>query len=134
MSVSDDAFATLSPEDLARFKPMNGYVLILRDDRPQTHGRIFLPTKGMNANRYEVTTGVVVRTGGLKLAEKPVSESYGRRTTSKGTRIALTVREGDRVAINRFAGHDIRCAGQNYLIATEDDILAVIGDAELRAA
>ena len=42
-----------------------------------------------------------------------------------GTRVALTVKEGDRVIFSSYAGDDIKIGDEEYLLLRESDILAV---------
>ncbi|TCS93290.1 co-chaperone GroES [Hazenella coriacea] len=44
-----------------------------------------------------------------------------------GDRIALEVKEGDRVIFSKYAGTEVKYEGKEYLILRESDILAVIG-------
>ena len=44
---------------------------------------------------------------------------------SDGTRVALTVKEGDRVIFSSYAGDDIKVGDEEYLLLRESDILAV---------
>ncbi|MFK7819891.1 MAG: co-chaperone GroES [Planctomycetaceae bacterium] len=42
----------------------------------------------------------------------------------KGERVALTVKEGDRVIFSSYAGDDISIGDEDYLLLRESDILA----------
>ena len=42
-----------------------------------------------------------------------------------GTRVALTVKEGDRVIFSSYAGDEIKVGDEEYLLLRESDILAV---------
>ncbi|MCK4909179.1 MAG: co-chaperone GroES [Planctomycetes bacterium] len=48
------------------------------------------------------------------------------RLTEDGQRQKLTVKKGDRVLFTNYAGNEIKVGGQEYLIMTEDDVLAVV--------
>ena len=43
-----------------------------------------------------------------------------------GKRAAFQVKEGDRVLFTSYAGSEVNIDGEEYLIMTEDDILAVV--------
>ena len=43
-----------------------------------------------------------------------------------GQRIALEVKEGDKVIFSKYAGTEVKVDGQDYLILSERDILAII--------
>ena len=42
-----------------------------------------------------------------------------------GTRVALTVKEGDRVIFSSYAGDEIKVGDEEYLLLRKSDILAV---------
>ena len=42
-----------------------------------------------------------------------------------GTRVPLTVKEGDRVIFSSFAGDEIKVEDEEYLLLRESDILAI---------
>ena len=52
-----------------------------------------------------------------------VGEGY---TKGDGTKVALTVKEGDIVLYGKYAGQELNYKGQDYLIMREDDILVVL--------
>jgi chaperonin GroES len=47
--------------------------------------------------------------------------------TSDGTRIPLSVKEGDQVIFSSYAGDEITIGDEDYLLLRESDILAVCG-------
>ena len=75
-----------------------------------------------------------VTKGGIMLPdsakEKPkqgkvLSLGEGKRLEN-GKRAAFQVKEGDRVLFTSYAGSEVTLDGEEYLIMTEDDILAVV--------
>ena len=50
-----------------------------------------------------------------------VGEGYVRRD---GTKVALTVKAGDRVLFSSYAGDEIKVGDETYLLLRESDILA----------
>ena len=56
---------------------------------------------------------------------KVLSRGDGKRLDS-GKRAAFQVKEGDRVLFSSYAGSEVNIDGEEYLIMTEDDILAVV--------
>ncbi len=44
-----------------------------------------------------------------------------------GKRAAFQVKVGDRVLFTSYAGNEVNVEGKEYLVMTEDDILAVVG-------
>jgi chaperonin GroES len=61
--------------------------------------------------------------------EKPQTArvvAVGRgRVTEKGDVVPLDVKPGDYVLIGKYAGTDIKLAGQDYLILREEEVLGV---------
>ena len=56
---------------------------------------------------------------------KVLSRGDGKRLDS-GKRAAFQVKEGDRVLFTSYAGNEVTVDGEEYLIMSEDDILAVV--------
>jgi chaperonin GroES len=62
--------------------------------------------------------------------EKPqegevIAAGAGKKLDS-GDRVALDVKEGDRVLFGKYAGTEVKLDDEEYLIMREDDILGVI--------
>lgn len=53
--------------------------------------------------------------------------AVGNGVWKEGQRVALEVKEGDRVLFSKYAGTEIKFEGKEYLIMKESDIHAVIG-------
>jgi chaperonin GroES len=76
----------------------------------------------------EKTAGGIVLPDSAK--EKPrqgkvLSLGEGKRLEN-GQRAAFQVKVGDRVLFSSYSGHEITVEGKEYLIMTEDDVLAVL--------
>ena len=108
-----ETFVDLDEQALESLHPINGMVLLEREPEDERHGAIVLMPKKDDARRFEASWCRVIRTG------------TPARTERSGREIAYTVREGDRVIVTRFAGHDLRVGGKLYVMAQEPDILAV---------
>ena len=50
------------------------------------------------------------------------------KVNDKGEVTALAVKEGDRVLFGKYAGTEIKIAGEDLLILREDDVLAIINN------
>jgi chaperonin GroES len=48
------------------------------------------------------------------------------RINDKGDRVALEVKQGDRILFGKYSGTEVTVAGDNLLIMRESDILAVL--------
>lgn len=53
--------------------------------------------------------------------------AVGNGVWRDGQRVAVEVKEGDRVLFSKYAGTEIKFDGKEYLIMKESDIHAVIG-------
>ena len=61
--------------------------------------------------------------------EKPMQGdvvSVGPGRYENGTKVDMTVREGDAVLYGKYAGTEITLDGEDYLIVRESDILGVV--------
>ena len=76
----------------------------------------------------EKTAGGIIIPDSAK--EKPqqgrvVAAGPGKRD-DKGNLIALEVQKGDRVLFSKYSGSDVKLDGDDYLIISEDDVLAIL--------
>ncbi|AOZ92295.1 co-chaperone GroES [Paenibacillus crassostreae] len=53
--------------------------------------------------------------------------AVGSGAVKDGARVALEVKEGDRVLFSKYAGTEIKYEGKEYLIMKESDIHAILG-------
>jgi chaperonin GroES len=95
----------------ASVRPLHDKILVKRDEaETKTSSGIFLP----ETSKDKPKTGIIEAVGD------------GALNTETGARIPLTVRKGDRVIFSSYAGTEVKLDGQELLIMSEDDILAVI--------
>lgn len=93
-----------------KIRPLNDRLLVKRlEEEAKTAGGIIIP----DSAKEKPAEGQVMAVGPGKL-------------TDKGDRIALQVKEGDRVLFSKYGGTDVKLEGEDYLIMREDDILGVI--------
>ncbi len=91
-------------------KPINDKVLVKRlEAESKTAGGIVLPDNAKEKPRE----GKVVAVGNGRLLKN-------------GERSAFQVAKGDRIIFSSYAGTEIKVAGEEYLILSEDDVLAVV--------
>jgi chaperonin GroES len=78
--------------------------------------------------REEVTKSGIVLPDTAK--EKPQEGKVVAIGTGKlldnGQRIAVDVKEGDKVIFSKYAGTEVKIDGQDYLILSEKDVLAIV--------
>jgi chaperonin GroES len=92
-------------------RPLHDKVLVQRDEAESiTESGIYLPESAKDTPK----SGVVLAVGD------------GAINTDTGERIPLTVKKGDRVIFSSYAGTEIKLEGDEVLIMSESDILAVV--------
>ena len=95
-----------------KVKPLNDRVLVKRIEEVQvTKGGILIP----DTAKEKPIEGKVIAVGPGKMSDA-------------GVRMALQLKEGDRVLFGKYAGTEIKMEGEEYLMMREEDILAVLGD------
>jgi len=93
-------------------KPLSDHILIepIKQEE-KTRGGILLPE---TADKEKSEQGKVIAVG-------------PGRITEDGKLIAMGVKEGDMVIFAKYGPNEIKVEDKEYLIAKEDDILAIIG-------
>jgi chaperonin GroES len=90
--------------------PLNDKVVVKRlEAEDKTAGGILLP----DTAKEKPKQGKVLSVGDGRLLDN-------------GKRAAFQVKEGDRVLFTSYAGNEVTVDGEEYLIMSEDDILAVL--------
>lgn len=90
--------------------PLNDKIVVKRlEAEEKTAGGIVLP----DSAKEKPKQGKVLSVGEGKLLDS-------------GKRAAFQVREGDRVLFTSYAGTEVNIDGEEYLIMTEEDVLAVV--------
>jgi chaperonin GroES len=90
--------------------PLNDKIVVKRlEAEEKTAGGIVLP----DTAKEKPKQGVIQSLGGGKLLEN-------------GKRAAFQVKAGDRVLFTSYGGSEVTVDGEELLVMTEDDILAVI--------
>lgn len=90
--------------------PLGDRILVKRTEADaKTKGGIILPDSAKEKPRE----GTVVNIGAGKLLDS-------------GERAAMTVKPKDRVLFSSYAGSEVKIDGNEFVILTEDEVLAVI--------
>lgn len=90
--------------------PLNDKIVVERLEADEkTAGGIILP----DTAKEKPKQGKVISLGDGKLLDD-------------GKRAAFQVKSGDRVLFSSYAGNEVTVDGKEYLIMTEDDVLAVV--------
>lgn len=95
---------------MPKIKPLSGHVLLepLREEKKR--GGIILP-ETVEKERSEKGKVVAVGAG---------------RLDKDGKRVPLEVKKGDVVIFTKYGPNEVKVGDKEYLIAKEDDILAII--------
>ncbi|MFN9992308.1 MAG: co-chaperone GroES [Phycisphaerales bacterium] len=92
-------------------RPLGDKILVKRDEaQGKTESGIILP----ESSKDKPKTGVVQAVG------------TGNINTETGSRIPLSLKAGDKVIFSSYAGTEVKLDGEELLIMTEEDVLAVI--------
>jgi chaperonin GroES len=93
-----------------KIKPLNDRVIVKRvEEEQKTAGGIIIP----DTAKEKPQEGEVVAVG------------PGKRDDD-GKRIALEVKEGDRILFGKYAGTEIKIDGEEHIFMREDDILGIL--------
>jgi chaperonin GroES len=92
-------------------RPLHDKVLVRRDEASgKTDSGIYLP----ESSKDKPKTGIIEAVGD------------GELNTTTGERTPLTVKAGDRVIFSSYSGTEVKIDGEELLIMSESEILAVI--------
>jgi chaperonin GroES len=77
--------------------------------------------------KEEVRGGIIIPDTAKEKPQrgKIVSVGQGKRLEN-GSRAPMTLREGNQVLFTKYGGNDVKIGDQEYLILSEDEILAII--------
>ena len=93
-----------------KFRPLHDRVLVRRvEQNEKTAGGIIIP----DTAKEKPTEGKVLAAGPGKRDEK-------------GNLIAMDVKKGDRVLFSKYSGSEATLDGEETLIISEDDVLAIL--------
>lgn len=93
-----------------KLQPLNDKIVVKREEaEDKTAGGLYLPSAAQEKPRQ----GKVVALGAGKYLDG-------------GKRAKFQVKEGDRVLFSSYAGSEVTVDDVEYLVMTEDDILAVV--------
>lgn len=92
-------------------RPLHDKIIVRRDEAESvTTSGIFLP----ESSKDRPKTGVVEAVGD------------GALNTETGKRIPLELKKGDRIIFSSYSGTEVKLDGEELLIMTESDVLAIL--------
>ncbi|MFF2886622.1 MULTISPECIES: co-chaperone GroES [Paenibacillus] len=77
------------------------------------------------AKEETTASGIVLPDTAKEKPQEGKVVAVGSGTLKDGVRVALEVKEGDRVLFSKYAGTEIKYEGKEYLIMKESDIHAI---------
>jgi len=93
-----------------KLRPLHDRILVQRfPEEEKTKGGIIIP----DSAKEKPAEGKVVAVGNGKLDDS-------------GKRVALELKEGDKILFSKYGGTDVKIDGEDYLIMREDDVLGII--------
>lgn len=96
-----------------KFKPLKDNVLLqVLEAESKTSGGLFLP----DTAKEKPQQGKVIEVGS------------GKRLKKGGDIVPMSVKKGDKVLFSKYAGNEVKINGEEYLIVSEKDILAILED------
>jgi chaperonin GroES len=91
-------------------KPIRDRIVIrVLESETQTKSGIFIPDAAVE----KPSTGTVLATG-------------SGRVTEDGVVVPMAIKIGDCVMFGKHAGQPVKADGKEYLILTEDDVMAIV--------
>ncbi len=91
-----------------RFVPLYDRILVRRATTETTRGGLFIPAIGQEKQQE----GIVVEAGPGRIY--------------KGVREPLTVKRGDRVVFGKYAGSEVKHAGEEMLLLKEEEVHGIL--------
>ena len=93
-----------------KVRPLGDKILVKRlEAEEKTASGIYLPEKA----KEKPQQAKVIRVG-------------DGRSLENGERAPFTVKEGDTIIIGKWGGTEIKVEGEDYLVMSEDEVLAVV--------
>ena len=74
----------------------------------------------------KTSSGLFIPDTAKEKPQKGTVVAVGQGRYENGTKIDMTVKEGDTVLYGKYAGTEITLDGEEYLIMREDEVLAVL--------
>ena len=92
------------------------------------HDRIIV--KRIEEGEQKIGGIIVPDTAKEKPQQGKVIAAGSGKTKDDGKRIPLDVKAGDTILFGKYSGQEIKLDGEEYLIMREDEVLAVLDDAD----
>lgn len=98
-------------------KPLHDRILVKRiESKEEVRGGIVIP----DTAKEKPQEGEVVAVGDGKVLDS-------------GTKLGMSVKEGDRILFGKYSGTEVKIEGTEYLIMREDEVLGVLQGQAVKA-
>lgn len=98
-------------------KPLHDRVLVKRiETKEEVRGGIVIP----DTAKEKPQEGEVVAVGDGKVLDN-------------GTKVAMSVKKGDRILFGKYSGTEVKLDGTEYLIMREDEVLGILQGKAVKA-
>lgn len=71
-------------------------------------------------------SGIILPDSAKEKPQEAIVLAVGQGKGPDGEEVAMQVKEGDRVIFSKYAGTEVKFEGKEYIIAKQDDIIAVV--------
>lgn len=71
-------------------------------------------------------SGIILSSGSQEKPQIAEVIAVGPGRTEDGKKIEMTIKVGDKVITSKYSGTEIKYEGQEYIIAKESDVLAIV--------
>lgn len=100
----------ITGRDIMKIKPLGERIVVkVIESEERTKGGILLP----DTAKEKPQMGKVLAVG-------------SGRVLDNGQKVALEVKEGDKVLYAKYAGTEVKLDGEEYMVLKENDILAIV--------
>ena len=96
-------------------RPLHDRIVVQRTEGEQQVGGIIIP----DSAKEKPQQGKVIAAG------------HGK-SKDDGKRVPLDVKPGDSILFGKYSGQEIKLDGDEYLIMREEDVLAVVGEGDIK--
>ncbi|MBQ6991949.1 MAG: co-chaperone GroES [Clostridia bacterium] len=80
----------------------------------------------MVENEETTKSGIILSSGAKEKPQVAEVIEVGPGGEKEGKEIKMYIKKGDKVIINKYSGTEIKYENEDYIIVSEDDILAII--------
>jgi len=95
---------------MAGIKPLSDRVLVQADHAEE-----------------KTASGIIIPDSAKEKPQRGTVVAVGPGKVENGTKVDMSVKEGDKVLYGKYAGTEVNVDGEEYLIMRESDIVGIVG-------